>query len=398
MDARIVVGVSGGIAAYKTAEVVSRLRKEGCEVNVIMTESATRFVPPATFEAISGNPVRVDTFTQDVPGEIAHIALGQKKADLFMVVPATANLMAKMACGIADDMLTSTLVAASAPVLIAPSMNTVMWLNEATQQNLRTLKARGVHVIGPASGNLACGSVGAGRMCEPEEIVEEAKRLLVRKHDLKGLRVLVTAGPTRERLDPVRYMSNDSSGKMGFAIAREALARGADVTVVAGPTVEPPPAGAEVVPVESTLDLLTAMESLCEKQDVIVQAAAPADYRFQSVSDRKLKKAGGEPLMITLVENPDVAKAVAAHRREGQTLVGFAAETDDLLANARTKMAEKGLDMIVANDVTRHGAGFGTDTNIATILTKDGATPCPLMSKRALAGRILDRVMKLRRG
>jgi phosphopantothenoylcysteine decarboxylase / phosphopantothenate---cysteine ligase len=394
---KIVVGVSGGIAAYKAVDVVSRFRKSGAEVNVIMTANATRLVTPATFETLSGNPVRVDTFQQDVRGEIAHISLGQNKADLIVVAPATANLMAKMACGIADDMLTSTLLAATAPILLAPAMNTEMWLNEATQHNLQTLKARGVHFVGPESGNLACGTVGEGRMSEPEEIVAAAQRLLDRKSDYTGLRLLVTAGPTRERLDPVRFMSNESSGKMGFAIAREALARGAEVTLVCGPTAEAPPAGLTVVPVETTLDLLIAMERLCEKQDVIIQAAAPADYRFAQVSDRKLKKKNGEPLTLTLEENPDVAKAVAARKQPGQTLVGFAAETGDPLANARIKMAEKGLDMIIANDVTREGAGFGTDTNIATLITAKDEKAYPLMSKRELAGMILDKVAELRK-
>ncbi|MDD3214512.1 MAG: bifunctional phosphopantothenoylcysteine decarboxylase/phosphopantothenate--cysteine ligase CoaBC [Eubacteriales bacterium] len=396
MNAKITVGVSGGIAAYKAVEVVSALGKLGADVTVIMTPNAARFVAPATFEAISRNPVRVDTFEQEEKGEIGHIALGQK-TDLVIVVPATANTMAKMAVGIADNMLTSTLIAATAPILVAPSMNTHMWQAEATQQNLRTLQARGVRFVGPASGNLACGTVGAGRMSEPQEIVAEAVRMLEQKHDLEGLNVLVTAGPTRERLDPVRYMSNDSSGKMGYAIAEAALARGAKVTLVTGPTQLTVSAGAETVPVESTMDLLHAMEARCDAQDVIIQAAAPADYRFAEPSDRKLKKENGAPLMLTLVENPDVAKTIAAHKREGQTLVGFAAETHDTLENARKKLVTKGLDMIVANDVTREGAGFGTDTNIATLITAQGETECPLMTKRELAERILDAVIALRK-
>jgi phosphopantothenoylcysteine decarboxylase/phosphopantothenate--cysteine ligase len=270
-----------------------------------------------------------------------------------------------------------------------------MWEAEATQANLRTLLARGAHIVGPDSGSLACGTVGSGRMSEPTEIVAEALRLLGRKSDWEGLNVLITAGPTREHLDPVRFMSNESSGKMGFALARAAMERGAKVTLVAGPTTETPPSGAALTRVESTLDLLSAMEALCDAQDVIIQAAAPADYRFEAPSGKKLKKNGGEPLTLKLLENPDVAKAVAARKKDNQTLIGFAAETDDALANARRKLTDKGLDMIVLNDVTRKGAGFGTDTNIATLITRRDETECPLMSKRELAERILDAALAL---
>jgi len=395
VDANIVVGVTGGIAAYKAVEAVSRLKKLGADVHVVLTPNAQKFVTAVTFEAVSGNPVWVDTFEQKREHEIGHISLAQK-ADLLIVAPATANTLAKMAHGIADNMLTATLLAAKAPVLAAPAMNTVMWLAQATQANVSTLKGRGVRFVGPSSGDLACGSVGAGRMSEPGEIVAAAERLLAAGHDLDGLRVLVTAGPTRERLDPVRYLSNDSSGKMGFALARAARDRGAEVTLVAGPTPEAPPADVPTVSVDSTLDLLTAMENLCGRQDIIIQAAAPADYRFANPSDRKLKKTNGAPLTLELVENPDVARAVAARRQEGQTLVGFAAETNDGLQNAREKLKGKGLDMIVLNDVTRQGAGFGTDTNIATLITAQSETECPLMSKRDLAERILDEVLALR--
>ncbi len=397
MTANIVVGVSGGIAAYKAVEVVSRLTKLGANVDVVMTHNATLLIAPATFEAISHNAVYVDTFVQQNHHEIGHIALAQK-ADLFIVAPATANTMAKMACGIADNLLTATLLATKAPVLIAPAMNTGMWEAEATQQNLRTLLARGMHIVGPGSGILACGTVGAGRMSEPPEIVDEAMQLLNRRCDMDGLRVLVTAGPTRERLDPVRFMSNDSSGKMGFALAKAAMERGAAVTLVAGPTKENPPVGANLVLVESTMDLLAAMESNCESQDIIVQAAAPADYRFANPSEQKIKKTDGTPLTLELVENPDVARQVAARKRPGQTLVGFAAETHNALPNAREKLARKGLDLIVLNDVTQEGAGFGTDTNIATLITAEGETEYPLMSKRELADIILDMALALHRG
>ena len=391
----IVLGVTGGIAAYKSVEVVSRLKKAGLNVDVIMTQNATRFVTPLTFETLSSNPVTHDMFDRERSWEVGHIALAQK-ADLFLVAPATADLIAKMAHGIADDMLTSTLLATKAPILLAPAMNTNMWTAEVTQQNLRTLQSRGVHTVGPGDGLLACGTTGSGRMSEPEQIVAAVEQVLRHKRDMAGLRVLVTAGPTRERLDPVRYMSNDSSGRMGFALAEAARERGADVTLVVGPTPVEPPAGVRRVAVESTQDLLDAMLSLCDAQEIIIQAAAPADYRFATTSDHKLKKVDGEPLTLQLVENPDVAKAVAKRRHEGQTLIGFAAETRDTLANARQKLDSKGLDIIVANDVTMEGAGFNVDTNIATLITRDGETAYPLMSKRELAERILDAAMARR--
>ena len=397
MKANIVVGITGGIAAYKAVELVSRLGKLGMHVDVIMTEHATEFVTPLTLETISHNPVTRDTFKREQSWEVGHVSLAQK-ADLIVVAPATANLIAKMAHGIADDMLTTTLLAATAPVLLAPAMNTVMWQAAVTQNNLQTLLARGVHTVGPDSGLLACRDVGAGRMSEPDAIVEEILRLLARKQDLAGLHVLVTAGPTREPLDPVRYLGNHSSGKMGYALAQEAMARGAEVTLVSGPTALAAPAGVTLVPVQTTADLLEAMERLCDAQDVIIQAAAPADYRFAQVSGTKLKKRAGEPLTLTLLENPDVAKAVAQRKHAGQTLVGFAAETNDTLANARDKRIRKGLDMIVANDVTLEGAGFGVDTNIATLITAQGETSLPLMSKQALAGEILTAIVALRSG
>lgn len=390
MKANIVVGVTGGIAAYKAVEVVSRLRKLGATVDVIMSRNATQFITPLTLETVSANPVTVDTFVRERSWEVGHVALAHK-ADLFVIAPATANLMAKMAHGIADDMLTTTLLATKAPVLLAPAMNTGMWNAPATQENLRTLLARGARVIGPGSGSLACGDVGEGRMSEPEEIVAEAERLLCAKRDLAGLRVLVTAGPTRERIDPVRYLSNDSSGKMGYAIAEAARDRGAEVTLISGPVALAAPQGVDVVPVETTMDLYRVMLERCPGQDIIIQAAAPADYRIETPSEQKLKKAG-QKRTLTLVETPDVARAVAAQRAAGQVLVGFAAETQDTLANAREKLERKGLDMIVANDVTLEGAGFATDTNIATVITRSGETTYPLMSKRELAERILDSV------
>lgn len=393
----VVMGVTGGIAAYKACEVVSRLKKLGADVDVIMTENAARLVAPLTFETLSARPVSVDTFARTASWDVRHISLGQK-ADVMLVAPATANLMAKLACGIADDMLTTTLLATKAPIVLAPAMNTGMWTAEATQQNLRTLLARGVRTVGPDSGRLACGDSGAGRMSEPEAIVEAVCGLLCHRRDMEGLRVLVTAGPTVERIDPVRYLTNDSSGKMGYALAEAARDRGARVTLLSGPVHIAPPQGVETVPVISTQSLYDAMLERCGEQDIIVQAAAPADYRVERPAAQKLKKRAGEPLVLTLVENPDIAKAVGKRKRPGQVLVGFAAETQDLLANAKRKLAGKNLDLIVANDVTAEGAGFGTDTNLVTLITREGETALPLMSKREVAGRIWDAAMTLFKG
>lgn len=391
----VVLGVTGGIAAYKACEVVSRLRKLHAEVDVIMTENATRLVQPLTFETLSNRPVCVDTFSRIESWDVKHISLAQK-ADLMVVAPATANIMAKLAHGIADDMLSTTLLATKAPILLAPAMNTGMWTAEATQQNLQTLLGRGVKTVGPGSGFLACGDTGSGRMSEPAEIVEAIQSILCPKHDLEGLKVLITAGPTVERIDPVRYLTNDSSGKMGYAIAEAAQKRGADVTLVSGPVHIPVPAGVTVVPVTSTLSLYECMMEHCEKQDIIIQAAAPADYRVEHIADQKIKKQSGEPFTLTLVENPDIAKAVGQRKQPGQVLVGFAAETQNVLANAQSKLEKKNLDLIVANDVTAEGAGFGVDTNIVTLITKAGSTPLPKMSKREVADRILDQALTIR--
>ena len=391
----VVLGITGGIAAYKSAEVVSRLRKRGISVHVLMTANAAKFVAPLTFETLSNHPVVTDTFAHPETWEVEHIALA-KRAEVFCIAPATANCMAKLACGIADDMLTTTALATKAPLLLAPAMNTGMWTAAATRANLATLQNRGVHFVGPDAGFLACGDTGAGRMSEPTEIVEAICALLTRKHDLTGLKVLVTAGATRERLDPVRFLSNDSSGKMGFALAEAAQSRGAEVTVVRGITTAPTPANVTIVDVESTRDLYDAMVRLAPDFDVVIQAAAPADYRPTETAPQKIKKQQGEPFVLTLAENPDVAAAVGAAKKQGQTLVGFAAETTDLTANAQKKLDKKHLDLIVANDVTQAGAGFNVDTNIATLITHGGAKECPLQTKRALADDILDAVLALR--
>lgn len=390
----VVLGVTGGIAAYKACEVVSRLRKLHAGVDVIMTENATKLVAPLTFETLSNRPVAVDTFSRIESWDVKHISLAQK-ADVFVVAPATANLMAKLAHGIADDMLSTTLLATKAPILLAPAMNTGMWTAQATQVNLETLLGRGVYTVGPASGVLACGDTGAGRMSEPEEIVEAIVKLLTAKRDLAGRKVLVTAGPTVERIDPVRYLTNDSSGKMGYAIAQAALDRGAEVTIVSGPVHIAAPAGAKVLPVQSTMDLYHTMLENAPLQDIVIQAAAPADYRVENPADQKIKKQDGESLVLTLVENPDVAKAVGQQKRPGQVLVGFAAETQQVTENAKKKLTKKNLDMIVANDVTAEGAGFGVDTNIVTLITHDELKPLPKMTKRQVGDRILDEALRL---
>ena len=305
--------------------------------------------------------------------------------------------MGKMACGIADDMLSTTVMATRAPVLVAPAMNTGMWENAAVQQNVKTLRARGVEIVAPVSGHLACGDNGAGKLEDVAVIAERACELLFAKKDMEGLRVMVTAGPSREALDPVRYISNRSSGKMGYAIAQAAQKRGAEVTLLSGPVAIEAPQGVKLVPFTTTQELLDRASELAQEQDLLIQAAAPADYRAKEIAPQKIKKQGGEPMTFTLVENPDVAATLGKAKRSGQVFVGFAAETNDVLAHARDKLARKNLDMIVANDVTRPGAGFDVDTNIVTLITKDGQEALPMMSKAEVAQRILDRALALRR-
>lgn len=392
----VVLGVTGGIAVYKACELLRLLQKRGIDVFVVMTQNACRFVAPLTFETLSGHPVAVDTFDRPQTWEVEHIALA-KRADLFLIAPATANIIGKMACGIADDMLSTTVMATRAPVLVAPAMNTGMWENAAVQQNVKTLRARGVEIVAPVSGHLACGDSGAGKLEDVAVIAERACELLFAKKDMEGLRVMVTAGPSREALDPVRYISNRSSGKMGYAIAQAAQKRGAEVTLLSGPVAIEAPQGVKLVPFTTTQELLDRASELAQEQDLLIQAAAPADYRAKEIAPQKIKKQGGEPMTFTLVENPDVAATLGKAKRSGQVFVGFAAETNDVLAHARDKLARKNLDMIVANDVTRPGAGFDVDTNIVTLITKDGQEALPMMSKAEVAQRILDRALALRR-
>ncbi len=395
MEKCVVLGVTGGIAAYKACEILRLLQKRGIDVYVVMTKNACQFVAPLTFETLSGHPVAVDTFVRPATWEVEHIALA-KRADLFLIAPATANIIGKMACGIADDMLSTTVMATKAPVMIAPAMNTGMWENPATQQNLATLISRGVHVVTPANGHLACGDSGAGKLEDVAVIAQRALDVLDAKCDLEGMRVMVTAGPTREALDPVRYISNRSSGKMGYAIARAAQRRGAQVTLLTGPVSIEPPQGVKVVPFMTTQDLLERSLACVQEQDVIIQSAAPADYRAREIAPQKIKKQGGEDMTIELVENPDVAATLGRAKREDQTFVGFAAETNDVLAHAQGKLIKKNLDMIVANDVTAPGAGFDVNTNVVTFITRDRMESLPLMTKDEVADRILDAVLSLR--
>jgi len=391
----VVLGITGGIAVYKACEVLRLLQKQGIDVYVVMTKNACKFVSPLTFETLSGHPVAVDTFERPATWEVEHIALA-KRADLFLIVPATANIIGKMACGIADDMLSTTVMATRAPVMIAPAMNTGMWENPATQQNLSTLISRGVHVVSPATGYLACGDSGAGKLEDVSVIAQRALEVLLAKRDLEGLRVMVTAGPTREALDPVRYISNRSSGKMGYAIARAAQMRGADVTLLTGPVSLAAPYGVRTIPFTTTQDLLDAALEHAGSQDIIIQAAAPADYRAMEIAQQKIKKQGGEDMVLRLVENPDVAATIGRSKRDHQVFVGFAAETNDVTENAKGKLAKKNLDMIVANDVTAPGAGFDVNTNIVTLMTRDEMKTLPLMSKDDVADHILDAAVSLR--
>lgn len=394
MKHRIVLGITGGIAAYKACELTRLIKKAGWDVRVVETENAVKFVPPLTFETLSGNRVSTDTF--DYPFEIEHISLA-KFADILVIAPATADIIGKIACGIADDLLSTTAMAVPCPVLIAPAMNNIMWHNAAVQSNIETLKNRGFLFVGPESGELACGDKDTGRMSEPAAIFEEIKQILEPKRDLEGLKVLVTAGPTREKLDPVRFLTNRSTGKMGIAIAEEAVKRGAEVTLVLGPTAIRPKEKMNVIDVVSTQDIFEAVTAGAESADVVIQAAAPADFTAKTVSDTKIKKTG-EGMVLELVSTPDIAKTIGQSKRAGQTLVCFAAETDNCLENAQGKRKRKNADMIVLNDVTAQGAGFGTDTNIVTIISDAGEKSYPVMSKNAVANVILDSVLSMRNG
>ncbi|SHH77879.1 phosphopantothenoylcysteine decarboxylase / phosphopantothenate--cysteine ligase [Caloranaerobacter azorensis DSM 13643] len=391
-NVNIVLGVTGGIAAYKAVDVVSRLKKLGANVDVIMTKSATKFVTPLTFQSLSQNLVTVDMFAEPKKWEVEHISLAQK-ADIFLVAPATANIIGKIANGIADDMLTTTIMATKAKVIFAPAMNTNMYRNPIFKENMEKLKTLGYEFIKPASGRLACGDYGEGKMAEPADIVEYIKMHFT-KRTLLNKKIVVTAGPTIEKIDPVRYITNFSSGKMGYAIAIEAKKRGADVILISGPTNLDKPDGIKVINVNTTIEMLKAIEEYFDEIDVLIKAAAPLDYRPEVVSDKKIKKQDGS-LNIKLVRNPDIL-AYFGKLKKKQILVGFAAETNDVIENAIKKIRNKNLDFIVANDVTVKNAGFRSNTNIATIIDNKGnVNDYPQMSKEELAKIILDRVEEL---
>ncbi len=393
---KIVLGVTGGIAVYKAVDLVSRLRKQGCEVRVVMTEHAQQFVTPLTFKEISGNAVATGMWSGNQEFNVEHIALANW-ADAFVVAPATANILAKMACGLADDLLSTTLLAAQAPIIVCPAMNTGMYLNAATQENLAKLQERGVTVLPPAIGHLACGTSGPGRLPEPQQIVEFLNAFFaMREGDLRGLRVLVTAAGTREPIDPVRYVGNRSSGKMGYAVAQMAAERGADVLLISGPSALAVPANVRCVQVESTGEMLQACLDAYADVDIVIKAAAVADYRPRDVADQKIKKKTDDALTVVMDKNPDILKTLGAQKTH-QVLVGFAAETQNLLANAREKVVKKNLDMIVANDVTAAGAGFNADTNIVKFLFADGEVrELAQMPKVDVANLILDAALKIR--
>jgi phosphopantothenoylcysteine decarboxylase/phosphopantothenate--cysteine ligase len=430
---RVGLGVCGGIAVYKAVEVMRLLQKSGCEVSVAMTRHATEFVRPLTFRALTGGHVIVDDYDPQNPDPIAHVNFSQS-IDLLLIVPATANTIAKFANGIADDFLSSTYLACTAPVMIAPAMNTTMWEQPATQRNIVQLKADGVRFVEPIAGELACKTVGTGKLEDVENIVSQALNLLSAERpkageaeppvlagakdvlsrpdgsdaelrppahaggsDLKGEQILITVGGTREAIDPVRFISNHSSGKMGFAVAEAAAARGAKVTVVVGVTSVGPPAGVEVVKGISAQEMFDTVMRELPKATVFVGAAAVADYAPAAAADTKIKKENQDTLTLELKKTPDILSEVSKRRKDGQIVVGFAAETNDVITYARIKMGKKNLDMVVANDVSQNGAGFNSDTNIATVITKSGSVDLPLMPKRQMADRILDEIVKLRR-
>lgn len=389
---KIILGITGGIAAYKSAALTSFLIKAGADVQVIMTEHAKEFITPLTFEALTNRRCLTDTFDRNHEYSTEHVALA-KEADAVMIAPATANVMAKLAHGIADDMLTTTVLACDCPKMIAPAMNTRMYENPVTQENMETLKKYGMTVIEPAKGRLACGDVGAGKMPEPEELLQYVLMACAFEKDMTGKKVLVTAGPTQELLDPVRYITNHSTGKMGYSIAKLCALRGAEVTLVSGKTSLTPPMFVNVVPVVTAEDMFREVTKRSSGIDIIIKAAAVADYRPKNVSNEKMKKTDGE-LTIELERTKDILGHLGNHKEEGQFLCGFAMETQNLLENAKEKLLRKNADMIVANNLKIQGAGFGTDTNVVTIITEDGIQALDIMSKESVAEQILNEILK----
>ena len=382
----IVIGVTGSIAAYKAADVVSFLKKQGADVTVIMTKNALNFINPITFETLSGNKCLIDTFDRNFEFSVEHVSLA-KRADLFVVAPASADFIAKAANGIADDMLTTTFLASTCKKLIFPAMNTRMYENPITQDNMKKLEHYGIEIVEPVSGYLACGDTGRGKLASVEEIEEYIMMNAAYDHDLAGKRVLVSAGPTQEDIDPVRFITNHSTGKMGYAVARNAARRGADVTLVSGPVSRDPPLGVRVIQVKSAQQMFDEITDRSEEQDIIIMTAAVADMRPLNAASEKIHKVT-MPDSIKLGTNPDILSYLGAHRRDGQVIVGFSMETENLIENSRVKLAKKHCDMIVANSLREKGAGFGTDTNVVTLITKDKAEELPIMSKDEVAERI----------
>lgn len=394
----VVLGITGGIAAYKMANVASALRKTGAEVRVIMTKNATNFITPITFETLTGQKCMVDTFDRDFKFEVTHIETA-KAADLILIAPATANVIAKMAHGIADDMLTTVVLAARCPKLVSPAMNTGMLENPITQDNLKTLEKYGFGIIPSESGVLACKDKGSGRLPKEDVLLDYIYRELARPKDMQGLRVTVTAGPTQESLDPVRYLTNHSTGRMGYAIAREAMLRGAEVTLISGPVSLAPPPFVKVVPVVTAQDMFEAVAARLNDTDILIKAAAVADYRPAHVAEDKIKKTdAGDLNQLALERTQDILGWVAQHRHEGLYVCGFSMETQNMLENSAAKLEKKKLDMVVANNLKVAGAGFGVDTNVVTMITKNGAQELPLMSKNEVAGQLLSAILRQRGG
>ena len=390
----VLLGVSGSIAAYKTAYLASALKKLNADVHVLMTRNATNFINPITFETLTGNKCLVDTFDRNFEFSVEHVSLA-KQADVVMIAPASANVIGKLAHGIADDMLTTTVMACKCQKIIAPAMNTNMFENPVVQDNLQILRNYGYEVISPATGYLACGDTGAGKMPEPELLLEYILQEIAFEKDMDGLKVLVTAGPTREAVDPVRYITNHSTGNMGYAIARTCVRRGADVTLVSGPSALKPPEFVNVISVKSAKDMFDAVTGIAKEQDIIIKAAAVADYRPKHVSAEKVKKQDGT-LTLEMERTDDILAYLGEHKREGQFLCGFAMETENLLENSRKKLAKKHLDMVVANSLRVQGAGFGGDTNVVTIITDNEEVSLGKMSKEETASHILDKILELR--
>lgn len=387
----VLLGVTGSIAAYKIAYLASMLKKQQADVHVLMTRNATNFINPITFETLTGNKCLVDTFDRNFQFQVEHVSIA-KKADVVMIAPASANVIGKLAHGIADDMLTTTIMACRCKKFISPAMNTNMFENPIVQDNLKILEHYGYEVIDPAVGYLACGDTGAGKMPEPETLLNYILRECACEKDMKGLKVLVTAGPTQEAIDPVRYITNHSSGKMGYAIAKMAMLRGADVTLVSGRTALTPPPFVRVVPVVTARDMYEAVTSVSQEQDIIIKAAAVADYRPASVSDEKIKKKDDD-MSIALERTDDILKYLGEHKPDGQFLCGFSMETENMIGNSRVKLTRKNLDMVAANNVKMAGAGFQGDTNVLTLITQDEEVSLPLMSKEDAAGKILDKIL-----